>query len=286
MKYPDLFWMSFASVAVISIILGKLCYDFWCNTKYNIQRFKDTVHLKILAILYLLFAIIRFIFSMIGYVKFIFISSIIGQNIAVIVPFLLILFLLLWLKSTFINTVHEISTLKITVAIIFNCIRFILRLINIYLYYFYDPFDAQMDMILSTITMIIDLSIMIWIVFAFNTRLCKLLITSDGEENEDDDIQLEKTQFVQLLTRQTIVFFVFFVLDFIEFTVEIFGIAVPDKYNHNEWRIVRNIFGIIKVILVYVLFQWHAWHPSDTIILLNNRMDSDTFSTMEVTVAK
>jgi len=236
---------------VMCVILCRMIYDMWCRNERKLQP-----SLKILAVLYPLFAVIRSIFQLQGMYVFNNTASIIGSCFAYLYAFVFFVFLLLWLSSTFEGTAFPIAKWKLFISlglcglnVMFGLLQTIGR---------YEQLQQDNELAFNLIYSGVYICIDVWIVYAFNSRLCRLIVLETTAMDDSDAIAEYQKQFIQLITRQTVILCLLFLLNLSGLLSTLFAIFVPDKYEHNQWRIARVMIETFKVFLVCLLFRYVA----------------------------
>eukprot|EP01084_Bolivina_argentea_P043626 80357_1 len=245
MKYPSLFWSTFTATVIICIVIIRFITVFW----FGLQKATIPNHLKILAILYASTLLIRFMFSMASYVKFNGDAvSIIGSCIGYFNGFLLYVFLLAWLLATFNHTDYEIAKWKAHIYIVICLLNLMFGLFLTIERYEIAEWKIENQVTMLLIYGIVYLILVIWLIYAFNARLCTLILSHGSMLNEDNEILLIKAQIF--------IMSVILVLNLVDLLSDMFALFVPDRYNHNNWRYVRLIMGVFRVILIYLLLRY------------------------------
>ena len=244
MKRPVLFWATLVAVLIISALTLKLIHDFW----YSKRNSKTAQYLKVVAILYPITLSIRMVFSMFSYVRYYGETfSVVGSCVSYVNGFLFYLVLLLWLYATFDGTIHQIRIQMISLFIAISAMNMILGCLMTIAYgrpYWSEEINTASEVTYGSV----GFFVMIWIMFQFNSRLCKLLFYDD--------------EFVSFITRQISIMFTIFLFNLAEFVSTMFSIYVPNSYDHNRWRFVRIFILVLRVAFIWLLFRYHLSYES------------------------
>lgn len=158
----------------------KFIHEFWF-TNNDSKGAKVGVALKILIISYSLTVLLREGFQMSGYVKYDEIISIIGGCIAYVQGFLLHSFLTYRLLVTFKGSVYEMLKCKLVGLIAILFLNMICGMWLVLTWKIIENWKIETQIIINILYKVIQLLINISILFAFNSRLYRLILSCPNE---------------------------------------------------------------------------------------------------------
>lgn len=275
MNHPVQFWYTLGGLVIVFLVMLKLIQDFW----FNLKGQKVSLYLKIFTLSYPIILMIRFIFEMITYIKYNETISIIGNYIAYIDGFCLYTYLALRLLLIFRDSIYAMTKWRLTLYFIILSINMIygMTVSSIHtLTHFMDTVESKSvnKAIISTIYPTVQLLLTIWILIAFNARLYLLVLTApetntgllapltasismSSASNADDNTNISKQQqYMQLITKQTLLVSIILSLRSVNIIMETFASLRPDLYDHNKWKIPRVTWRTLTVILIYLSFKF------------------------------